>query len=116
MKFGDRLKLLREEKDITQKQLGDFIGISDRVIGYYENNNRFPKDEIILKKISEYFSVSIDWLIGTSEIREPAHKFLKQTETIALHRNDGYDDALPDEAKKEIESFKEFIRNKYSKK
>jgi len=47
MLFGDHPKMLRKEKEITQKQLGKIINISDRVIGYYESNNRFPKDEIL---------------------------------------------------------------------
>jgi len=41
MAFGDRLKLLREEKGVTQKDIGKLLNISDRVIGYYEQNNRF---------------------------------------------------------------------------
>ena len=49
MLFGDHPKMLRKEKEITQKQLGKIINISDRVIGYYESNNRFPKDEILWK-------------------------------------------------------------------
>ncbi|GMQ58955.1 hypothetical protein AN1V17_33520 [Vallitalea sediminicola] len=66
MLFGDRLKKLRIDKEITQKELGEIIGISDRVIGYYESNNRFPKDEDTLKRISKYFNVSIDYLLGNN--------------------------------------------------
>lgn len=64
MLFGDRLKLLREDKGITQKELGAIVGVSDRVIGYYESNDRFPKDEYTLKKIADYFDVSADSLLG----------------------------------------------------
>lgn len=64
MLFGDRLKMLREDKDITQKQLGQIVGVSDRVIGYYESNNRFPKDENTLKALADYFGVSLDYLLG----------------------------------------------------
>ena len=38
MKFGDRLKELRLLNNLTQKELGDKLNISDRVIGYYESN------------------------------------------------------------------------------
>jgi len=69
MLFGDKLKLLREEKRISQRELGEKLGISDRVIGYYETNKRFPKDESALISIANFFSVSIDWLIGRTEIR-----------------------------------------------
>lgn len=66
MRFGDILKQLREEKGITQKELGKYINVSDRVIGYYESNNRFPKDETILINIAKYFNVSLDYLVGLS--------------------------------------------------
>ena len=69
MLIGDRLKILREEKRITQKQLGQVIMISDRIIGYYEVNDRFPKDEETLTRIADYFNVSVDWLLGRTEIR-----------------------------------------------
>lgn len=64
MPFGEKLKKLRIEKNMTQKELGKIIGVSDRVIGYYESNDRFPKDEKVLKSIGEYFNISIDYLLG----------------------------------------------------
>lgn len=69
MLFGDRLKMLREDKDITQKELGNSVGVSDRVIGYYESNDRFPKDENTLKSLADYFNVSVDYLLGRTEIK-----------------------------------------------
>lgn len=67
MLFGDRLRMLREDRDITQKELGQIVGVSDRVIGYYEANNRFPKDENTLKALADYFNVSLDYLLGRNE-------------------------------------------------
>lgn len=64
MLFGDRLRKLREKAGLTQAELGQIIGSSDRVIGYYESNNRFPKKPETLQKISEVFNVSIDYLLG----------------------------------------------------
>lgn len=66
MQFGDRLKELRLSKKLTQKELGDIFNISDRVIGYYESNNRFPKDQDTLINIANYFNVSVDYLLGKS--------------------------------------------------
>lgn len=63
MKFGDILKELREEKGLTQKELGAIINISDRVIGYWESNNRFPKDSTIIVELANFFSVSTDYLL-----------------------------------------------------
>lgn len=67
MTFGERLKKLRTDKGITQEKLGNIIGVSDRVIGYYEADNRFPKDDILLNKIADYFDVSLDYLLGRTE-------------------------------------------------
>lgn len=64
MLFGDRLRKLREEAGLTQAELGQTIGVSDRVVGYYEANDRFPKKPETLQKISEVFNVSTDFLLG----------------------------------------------------
>jgi len=65
MLFGDRLRKLREDASMTQAELGNRVGVSDRVIGYYEANDRFPKNQETLQRISEVFQVSIDHLVGT---------------------------------------------------
>lgn len=65
MLFGDRLRVLREEAGYTQADLGKLIGASDRVVGYYESNDRFPKKPVILQKLSEVFKVSVDFLVGS---------------------------------------------------
>jgi transcriptional regulator with XRE-family HTH domain len=109
MVFGDRLKELREEKGITQKQLGKVINISDRVIGYYESNDRFPKDEIILKLLSEYFNVSVDYLVGRTSLRSPQSEYVAETSASYSLNVKG----LPIEAIKMIEEYIELIRLKY---
>lgn len=70
MGFGDRLKELRKEKSLSQEQLGEILNISRRVIGYYETNERFPKDEDTLKKIADFFDVTIDYLVGRTDKKE----------------------------------------------
>lgn len=112
MEFGDRLRDLREEKGMTQKELGKVVNISDRVIGYYESNDRFPKDEIILKKLSEFFDVSVDFLVGRTNIRKPLSEFISET-------NASYNlniDDLPEEAIKKIQEYIDLIRLKYQPK
>lgn len=61
--FGDRLKKLREEKNMYQKDLANILGVSAGAIGMYENNKRTP-DFDILKKIADVFDVTIDYLLG----------------------------------------------------
>ena len=68
--FSDRLRQLRQEKKMTQSVLGRAIDISPRMISFYESGNHFPRDEIILKRIAGLFQVSLDYLMGYSDLRE----------------------------------------------
>ncbi len=109
MGFGDRLKELREEKGITQKELGRIINISDRVIGYYEANNRFPKDEYVLKKLADFFDVTIDYLVDRDSSRKTPDGYVAETaQEYDINLND-----LPDEAIKRVKEYVELMRLKY---
>ncbi|HCQ5581869.1 MULTISPECIES: helix-turn-helix domain-containing protein [unclassified Clostridioides] len=70
--FGKRLKLLRKELNFTQKELGEKLNISGRIIGYYESEERFP-DKEILSKLADVFNVSVDYLLGRTNIRNTEH-------------------------------------------
>ncbi|CEK34169.1 helix-turn-helix domain-containing protein [Paeniclostridium sordellii] len=61
--FGERLKSLRKSLNLTQKELGEKLNVSGRVVGYYESNDRFP-DKDTLTKIADFFEVSVDYLLG----------------------------------------------------
>lgn len=65
MLFGDRVKQLRENSGMTQAELGKLIGVSDRVLGYYESNERFPRKQDVITKLASVFNVSVDYLLGT---------------------------------------------------
>jgi len=69
MVFNQRLRKLREEKDVKQIDVAKVIGVHERTYGYYEEN-RFPKDPVILQKLAEYFNVHILYLLGISENRD----------------------------------------------
>jgi len=65
---GDRLKLLREEMNISQEELGIMLGVSDPTINRYEKGQRQP-NTTMLCKIADYFCVSVDYLLGRKEDR-----------------------------------------------
>ncbi len=65
------LKKLRKEKGVSQKALGEVIGVSQQSINKYENYNIEP-DISTLIHLSEYFNTSVDYLIGNTEIRQVA--------------------------------------------
>lgn len=66
--FGKRLKLLRKNLKLTQSQLGENLNLSQRAISSYENGIRFP-DELVLNLIADYFNVSVDYLLGRTDIK-----------------------------------------------
>lgn len=70
MAFGDRLRELRRDKNMTQKELSKALFISERVISYYEKNERFPNDAMTLIRIAEYFDVSVDYLLEMTDRRK----------------------------------------------
>lgn len=66
--FGNVLKSLRLDNKLTQKELGEKLNVSQRVIGYYEKGERFP-DQNTLFRIADFFDISIDYLLGKSNTR-----------------------------------------------
>ena len=65
-KFAERLKELRIEKGLTQKQLADKVQISQAIISLYEKNVRMPTVDIIIA-LCKFFKVSADYLIGLED-------------------------------------------------
>ena len=61
--FGDRLKELRLQNGMTQKELGDRIGITKSVVSFYELRERTPSPEVLVK-LAAIFHVSSDYLLG----------------------------------------------------
>ncbi len=67
MTFGERLRELRKERNMTQEDLGKYLGVTDRAIGYYEAG-RLPPEDLLLK-LADYFYVPMDYLMGRSDVR-----------------------------------------------
>lgn len=59
------LRKLRKQKNLTMKELGDILHLSESTISLYENGKREP-DHSTIKQITDYFSVSADYLMGFS--------------------------------------------------
>ena len=66
--FGKRLKDLREDRDLTQKDLGLLFGVSDRTIGMYEQERREP-DIKTLNKFADFFGCTTDYLLCRTNIK-----------------------------------------------
>lgn len=63
IKFGERLKELRLEKGIGQIELAAKIGVSKGIISLWEQGKREPTLSSLVA-IADYFSITIDYLIG----------------------------------------------------
>lgn len=63
IEFGKRLKNLRKEKRLTQKQLAAMLGVRHSVISFYEVGDRIPSVEVIIK-LAAALHVSSDYLLG----------------------------------------------------
>jgi transcriptional regulator with XRE-family HTH domain len=64
--FGKRLARLRKARGITQRQLADLLGSSQRVVTYYENESSYPPAHL-LPKVAEVFGVGVEELLGEAE-------------------------------------------------
>jgi transcriptional regulator with XRE-family HTH domain len=93
--LGDRIRRYRLEKGLTQTQLGKEIGVSQRVVAYYEVKGISPPPELLVR-IADALKVSTDTLLGrkkgadTSGGREPAgnvrrQRHLKRLDELPLY-------------------------------
>lgn len=61
--FGEKLRLLREEREMNQTQLGKEVNMTQRKISYLERDQYEPSVEDI-KALCDYFHISADYLLG----------------------------------------------------
>ena len=84
--IGSRIRNLRNLRDLKQKQLAEKFSFSVNTWSQYESSKRNPSIET-LKKISEYFNVSIDYLVGSTNIQYDP----RSSEFIALVKSINFD-------------------------
>ena len=63
------LKIIRKQKNLNQLKVALDMNISREALSHYENGKRSP-DVQMLRRLSEYFNVSIDFLINGKEFGE----------------------------------------------
>ena len=69
LNIGETIKELRKERDITQEEFADIIGVSSQSVSRWENNSCYPDIELI-PIIAEYFEISTDRLLGIDDTKE----------------------------------------------
>lgn len=66
--MGEKLKSLRIEKKLTQKQVADRIGLAISAVSSYESGTRYPSYDVLVK-LARIFHVSTDYLLGMTDTR-----------------------------------------------
>lgn len=66
--MGSKLKSLRLEKKLTQKQVADRIGLAISAVSSYESGSRYPSYDVLVK-LARIFHVSTDYLLGMTDKR-----------------------------------------------
>ncbi|MDG4981976.1 helix-turn-helix domain-containing protein [Lactococcus lactis] len=89
----ERIKIARQKKGISQKELADLLGLTQQAVSYYEKGSRIP-DEQILSVISDILNVPTEYLTGETD--DPEGWDLWEDAT-------GY---TPEQIKKEIKRMK----------
>lgn len=102
----NRIKELRNEKNINQYVLAKLLGLEIAGISKLETGRVPLKDEYIVK-LAEYFNVSTDYLLGKSDIRNPELEIDKDKINIGLSTKD-YNPPTKEQQEK-IEEFAKFV-------
>ncbi len=84
--FGERISELRKEKGIKREELAQFLNCSVAAVGNYENGNRTPDFETLVK-IADKFNVSADYLLGRSENKTTNSNILSICEYTGLNED-----------------------------
>lgn len=81
--FGDRLKELREDKNLNQDELASMVNLTRSAISSYETNTNAPSLEIAVK-LADIFDVSLDYLTCRTDELYNLNTFSKTQKAIIL--------------------------------
>lgn len=104
--LGKRLKKLRKERGLLQKDIAQILNITTSAYGYYEQDKRDP-DTKTLRILADFYNVSVDYLLGRTNIRNP----YDDISSISSKEFSDIDELSP-ESKKELEKFIELLKLK----
>lgn len=81
MRFGDKIKNLRTDADLKQKEVAEIIKVSRSSISSYEQNKNQPDLHAVIE-LAKLFNVSTDYLLGLSEYKT---SWVDETECISTN-------------------------------
>jgi transcriptional regulator with XRE-family HTH domain len=110
--FPARLRRLREEQGLTQSELGRRFGLSKQAISTYETGGSSP-DKETLSRMADFFNVSVDYLLGRTDVQQPIAGAVHEEEAQYWLRATG---GLTEEQKRRLEEFIEFLKFEHERK
>ena len=67
MTFGEKVRSLRKEKKMSQQELASMVGVSYRTIRSWEVEGRFPKQNVLYKKLADALQCDVSYLMSEDE-------------------------------------------------
>jgi transcriptional regulator with XRE-family HTH domain len=101
-RLSERLKLLRKQRKLTQRELAIKLNTSPSRIALYETGDRNPDPEMI-NILADFFDVSADYLLGrVDDPKSHETNVLDELDTIEFHQLEDHLRALPPHAQKQL--------------
>lgn len=116
--IGKRIRLLRNEKGVSQEELSKVIGVTTSAISMYETGARKPSYEVI-SRLADYFNVTMDFIVGRTEVRnsintpQDVNELMKVDPDLLIELCRAKD--LPEEERRRIKEFAAFEIEKFLK-
>lgn len=112
----NRLKPLRNSLNITQKELASFLGINQNTYSYWENG-KVKIDSDSLSKLADYFDVSIDYLLGKSDLKKEDSDSTPDSSRTSATLNELMElcSSLSDEELNDVLNYVGYVRSKRKK-
>lgn len=100
--FPQRLRLCRKDRGLSLKELASFFGMSHSTLSKYETGSRHPDPDMLIK-LASFFDISVDYLLGLSDIRSRNVVFIQYSSASGL----------PPEAMQELDQYIDYLHHKY---
>ncbi|MBQ8599551.1 MAG: helix-turn-helix transcriptional regulator [Oscillospiraceae bacterium] len=72
MRKYERIRALREDADLTQKEVGNAVNVPQRTYAYYESGQRMIPPHVLCA-LADFYEVSVDYLLDRTNNKTPYH-------------------------------------------
>ena len=69
----NNIRALREDRDIKQREIAEYLGVSQNTYSQYENGIIAYTDQVLIK-LADFYGVSVDYLMDRTNTKEPYQK------------------------------------------